>query len=65
MEEEQGKIEEKEIKKDRKKLYFAFSIFFIILSIFLLFIGQIGAALGPFFFAILLILYVKKPNENS
>jgi len=33
--------------------------------VFLLFIGQMGAALGPFFLAVLLILYVKKPDENS
>ena len=65
MEKEQEKIEEKEVKKKPKKLYIALSILFMLLSIFLLIIGQMGAALGPFFLAVLLILYVKKPDENS
>ena len=65
MEKEQEKIEEKEIKKKPKKLYIVLSIIFMLLSVFLLLIGQMGAALGPFFLAVLLILYVKKPDENS
>ena len=65
MEKEQEKIEEKEVKKKPKKLYIALSILFMLLSVFLLIIGQMGAALGPFFLAVLLILYVKKPDENS
>jgi len=65
MEKEQEKIEEKEIKKKPKVLYIILSILSLLLSVFLLFIGQMGAALGPFFLAVLLILYVKKPDENS
>ena len=65
MEKEPEKIEEKEVKKKPKKLYIVLSILFMLLSVFLLIIGQMGAALGPFFLAVLLILYVKKPDENS
>lgn len=65
MEKEQSKTEEKKIKKKPKVLYIILSILSLLLSIFLLFIGQMGAALGPFFLAVLLILYVKKPDENS
>ena len=65
MEKEQSKTEEKKIKKKPKVLYIILSILSLLLSVFLLFIGQMGAALGPFFLAVLLILYVKKPDENS
>jgi len=57
--------QEKERKNKSKKLYLVLSILFMLLSIFLLLIGQMGAALGPFFLSVLLILYVKKPDENS
>jgi len=65
MEKEQEKVENKKTKKKPKKLYLVLSIFFMLLTVFLLFIEQMGAALGPFFMAVLLILYIKKPDENS
>ena len=65
MEKEQEKVEDKKTKKKPKILYLILSVIFLLLSVFLLFIKQMGAALGPFFMAVLLILYIKKPDENS